>query len=329
MQVCRFNNWNWQACIFFGFKLILLSFLSPNLYAAPIQALASQSLLLDIAWASDHWVVVGERGHILLSYDQGHTWQPAKQVNTTVTLTAVHFNNEQGWAVGHDGIILHSQDGGLHWQLHYQLADNQTPLLDISFVANQGFAIGAYGLFLHSLDAGKTWQRPSLNINIDEFHFNHLNIHANNWLISGEAGFIYQSQDQGQTWQQQLIDEDGGSFFTAISPTADSTLVFGLQGRIYYQNKAKMTWKRLATPNSHSLFAAIQLQDQRLIAVGAAGSILISNIDYTQFTAIAYAQRQDLAAVAQNPDGSLLLVGEKGVQRFVLPTAFQSPKYEP
>ena len=37
--------------------------------------LAVKSLLLDGQVAGDHIVVVGERGHILLSEDQGRTWQ--------------------------------------------------------------------------------------------------------------------------------------------------------------------------------------------------------------------------------------------------------------
>ena len=33
-------------------------------------------------------------------------------------LTALHFANaQQGWAVGHEGVVLHTPDGGASWTL--------------------------------------------------------------------------------------------------------------------------------------------------------------------------------------------------------------------
>ena len=78
---------------------------------------ASRSMLLDIAVAGERLVAVGERGHILTSQDQGQNWTQA-EVPTSVMLTRVFFVDDKlGWAVGHDGNVLHSQDGGLIWAL--------------------------------------------------------------------------------------------------------------------------------------------------------------------------------------------------------------------
>jgi len=69
--------------------------------------LASRSLLLAIAPAGQRLVAVGERGHILLSDDQGQTWSQAESVPTRSLLTGVCFGNDgQGVAVGHDEVIL-------------------------------------------------------------------------------------------------------------------------------------------------------------------------------------------------------------------------------
>ena len=63
-----------------------------------IAPLAPRSLLLDAVKAGDRIVVVGERGHVLLSDDQGASWRQAK-VPTRATLTAVYFVDAQnGWA---------------------------------------------------------------------------------------------------------------------------------------------------------------------------------------------------------------------------------------
>lgn len=78
---------------------------------------AQFSLLLDIARAGHNVVAVGERGHILVSTDEGGSWQQV-QVPVSSMLTRVFFiDDRQGWAVGHDGNVLHSEDSGLSWSL--------------------------------------------------------------------------------------------------------------------------------------------------------------------------------------------------------------------
>src|SRR6187551_1324135 len=98
---------------------VSLAQLDPNDSAnrpAEIEPLASSSLLLDLAVAGTRIVAVGERGHVMLSDDQGATWRQAKSVPTRTMLTAVYFaDDEYGWAVGHDETILNTMDGGETW----------------------------------------------------------------------------------------------------------------------------------------------------------------------------------------------------------------------
>src|SRR5690606_1104372 len=51
----------------------------------------------------------------ITSDDQGQTWRQA-EVPVSVSLTAVHFaSSTLGWAVGHDGVVLKTEDGGQVW----------------------------------------------------------------------------------------------------------------------------------------------------------------------------------------------------------------------
>jgi photosystem II stability/assembly factor-like uncharacterized protein len=78
---------------------------------------AQHSMLLDVDKAGENLVAVGERGHILVSTDQGDSWKQV-QVPASVMLTRLTFIDElNGWAVGHDGNVLHSRDGGFTWAL--------------------------------------------------------------------------------------------------------------------------------------------------------------------------------------------------------------------
>src|SRR5215469_14097420 len=76
------------------------------------------TLILGVAHAGPRLVAVGARGMVLLSDDDGTSWRQAKTVPVRSTLTAVSFiDSKSGWAVGHDGAILATNDGGETWTL--------------------------------------------------------------------------------------------------------------------------------------------------------------------------------------------------------------------
>ena len=93
-----------------GLILFLTFCLIPNPALAinsQILPLAEKSLLLDGQVIGDRIIVVGERGHILLSEDHGVSWQQ-QEVPTRANLTSVFFiDPANGWAAGHDGRARH------------------------------------------------------------------------------------------------------------------------------------------------------------------------------------------------------------------------------
>ncbi|HXD82986.1 MAG TPA: YCF48-related protein, partial [Rudaea sp.] len=140
---------------------------------AEIMPLASQSLLLGLARTANGYVAVGGRGDILVSSD-GAQWKQA-EVPTRSTLTAVAAVDANIWAVGHDGVIVHSADGGDHWQLQrkdpWQAPAGDAPsdprqgapLLGVLFTdTKHGFAVGAYSLALRTDDGGEHWQQSTV-----------------------------------------------------------------------------------------------------------------------------------------------------------------------
>ena len=79
--------------------------------------LATRSLLLDGVTANGDVVVVGERGHVLISGDNGTTWEQP-DVPTRTTLTGVFFQDRNtGFAVSYYQEILRTKDGGKTWQV--------------------------------------------------------------------------------------------------------------------------------------------------------------------------------------------------------------------
>ena len=123
--------------------------------------LLKTSLLLDVNQAGDRLVAVGEWGHVILSDDKGKTWHQANSVPTRMTLTEVTFIDAQnGWAVGHDAVVLHTSDGGENWALQFADAEDEALLLSVWFEnKNHGIVVGQFGLMLETRDGGKNWER--------------------------------------------------------------------------------------------------------------------------------------------------------------------------
>ena len=111
--------------------------------SGPLGDTARRLLLLDGVHLGNRMVAVGDRGYIAYSEDQGASWQRAKSPPAPL-LTAVFFvDGRNGWAVGHDSVILSTQDAGATWTQQFSAASEQRPLLDVLFIdARNGIAIG-------------------------------------------------------------------------------------------------------------------------------------------------------------------------------------------
>lgn len=295
---------------------------------------ASQVLLLDVEQAGDRLVAVGSRGHIVYSDDMGDSWTQAPSP-TRQMLTAVDFvDASNGWAVGHDSLILRTRDGGENWEIQYrdptldESRDDQAggllerPLMDVWFRdANTGFAVGAYGLFLRTDDGGQNWEElPDLIDNEFGFHYNAMTAVKDTGLfLVGEMGTMYRSTDFGDTWETiQDLPYDGSLFGTAGTGRAGEVLIWGLRGNMYRSSDFGDTWDqiRLQTPDGDELQATLssgQLsEDGKLVVVGVGGVVVISEDNGRTFDVQVRSDRVALATAAILPTGNLLLLGQRG-----------------
>ena len=301
--------------------------------AAIESGLAATSLLLDGARAGLRLVVVGERGHILFSDDNGATWTQA-EVPVQAMLTAVRMHDEQtGWAVGHDAAILRTRDGGETWKLVHYAPPAQLPLLDVWFRdADNGFAVGAFGTFLVSVDGGDTWtcrngcwdedaategppllHAPDSDFE-DDFHLNTIvPAGPGRLFLAGEAGVLYRSDDNGQTWRA-LPSPYSGPWFGALSLGADTVLVAGLRGRLYRSDDAGENWTRVETGTTATLTDLIQVRPDLILITGMAGALLTSRDSGVSASYRSLPARQGVATALATDGGDVLLVGEFGVE---------------
>lgn len=311
---------------------VLVAFPAAAQRAAIESRLAVTSLLLDGAAAGSRLVVVGERGHILFSDDNGATWGQAR-VPVQVMLTAVRMLDAQtGWAVGHDAAILRTGDGGETWQLVHYAVQAQLPLLDIWFRdADNGFAVGAFGTFLASADGGETWTcrngcwdpddradgPPLLHAADSEFEDDfHLNTivpaGSGRLFLAGEAGVLYRSDDDGQTWLA-LPSPYSGSWFGALTLDKDTVLVAGLRGRLFRSEDAGENWTQIETGTTATLTDLIQVSPDLILITGLSGALLVSPDGGLSVSYRALPSRHGVATALARDGGGVVLVGEFGI----------------
>ncbi len=288
---------------------------------AEFMPLVEKSLLLDITRAGDaRLAVAGERGHVLLSDDNGVRWRQAN-VPTRATLTAIFFVDEtHGWAVGHDSVILSTEDGGENWKRLFFAPELEQPLLDLLFLdLKHGIAVGAYGLYLETLDGGETWEeRYFESLDDPDFGLPHINALARSrdgsLYMAGEAGLLARSTDLGKSWET-LDKPYDGSYFTLLVTRDGALIAAGLRGNIYRSTDRGDAWTNVPSGVQVTLNQCIQDPTGALILVGLSSVILTSANDGREFQLAQTDDRLSIAAAASVDARTLVLVGQDGVRR--------------
>jgi photosystem II stability/assembly factor-like uncharacterized protein len=258
--------------------------------------------------AGQRIVVVGDYGTVLIS-DDGKQFRQARSVPVQSMLTSVQFIDAlHGWAVGHDGVVLASSDGGESWSLLRRAEKLGEVLLSVRFLDDlHGFAVGQFGLALESRDGGHSWQPSSLVEALDDpgMHLNSVTSTASGKVLAvGESGVSVFSADRGQTWQRGDTGQ-GGSLWNVIALDDDSFVAAGLRGHLYHSVDG-VTWTRTETGIKESLTGLTQLADGRVLVVGFAGYVLTSVDDGRSFTVSERSDRAPLTAVVADTSSVIL-----------------------
>ena len=278
--------------------------------------LATKNLLLDATRAGQRLVAVGEYGHIVYSDDQGLTWTQAALVPTQATLTSVHFvDASTGYALGHDAVVLKTEDKGETWSLQYSDLKAESPLFGVAFKdARRGYAVGAFSYMLETTDGGKTWQQRALSPkSMDDFHLNGIfSDKRGNFYIPAEFGVIYKSTDGGKTFKPIQTPYEG-SFWGGLEMQDGAIMVYGMSGNAYVSKDAGATWRKLATNTDKSFHDAEIFSDGTIVMTGLNGIVAVSHDGGKTFKSASRADRKGHAALIEGADGEIFLFGETGI----------------
>lgn len=279
--------------------------------------LVARSLLLAATQSAQRAVVVGERGHVLLSESRSD-WRQARAVPTRSTLTAVTAVGDKLWAVGHDQVIIHSADGGETWTLQHaspwrpENADDpraSAPLLSVLFLdERRGFAVGAYGLLMRTEDGGRQWRRTDLvREGAGEDGAPESGSDAEEAAEGGVEEWLFTEEDLE-------LGEEEDPHLNAIVRTGDGSLFIAAErGAAFRSTDGGETWERISLPYEGSMFGAIGYEGRHVLVFGLRGHVFESFDLGDTWRPLETGTELSIMGGAPLPEGGAVLVGANGV----------------
>ncbi|MGW8462118.1 WD40/YVTN/BNR-like repeat-containing protein [Pseudomonas sp. CLCA07] len=308
---------------------------------------AISGMFTGLTSAGKRLVAVGQRGHIFYSDDNGVRWHQA-EVPVSSDLVAVQFPSPtQGWAVGHDGIVLHSDNRGETWKRqldgrqvgqimleHFQRQEGQQPneallaeaqrivdegadkpFLDVWFANDKtGYIVGAFNLIFRTEDGGQNWV-PLMDRTDNPGALNFYGIRAigDDLFIVGEQGLVLKLDPATQRFIN-IPTPYSGSYF-GITGKPGSVLVYGLRGNVYRSVDHGVNWDKVELGLSSSITASTITADGRIILISQAGHVLVSTDDGASFTQKPQDRLGPVAAAQAIVPGAVVVAGAQGLRQ--------------
>jgi photosystem II stability/assembly factor-like uncharacterized protein len=201
-------------------------------------------------------------------------------------LRAIQFvDRNEGWAVGDEGVVWHTIDGGQNWEL--QPTGVRASLRAIHFLdPYHGWIAGreelpddrgSVGCLLYTRDGGLKWQQCGQNIlpglNVVRFLDDKVGFAAGDGTDSFPSG-LFATRDGGRTWKP-VAGKRTPSWFAADFKDGAAGVLAGAWGTLApFQNDALGT-ADMDTVGGRGLRAVV-LDGSRAVAVGQGGAILLS-----------------------------------------------------
>lgn len=303
--------------------------------------------LLAIETAQDRLVVVGRRGHILTSDDNGQSWaqQPAPVASD---LVASHFLNAQlGWVVGHDGVVLKTEDGGESWEKvldgrqaaeltgdflrnqpelseeavfeyeRFEMEGSDKPFLTVHFTdAQHGVVLGAFNYAFRTEDGGDTWTPFSHRIdNPMGFHLYSAFEHQGVLYAVGEKGLLLRWDTETERLAA-LESPYEGSWFGGLS-LGDQILLYGLRGSVY-AGSPEAGWQAVKLGTEDSFNNAVAVSRDVALLVGQSGKVFRIERQGSGFTSEELSPGGMPLYDVELSGDALVLVGARGVRQLSL-----------
>ena len=236
-------------------------------------------------------------------------------------LLDIEATQNQIFAVGDRGYILHSSDQGESWVK----AESPTQQLLTALAQSPNgnlYAVGHESVILKSTDDGKTWVAQSLGDEQSEqsqpaeplldVHF----LDDQTGYAVGGFGYAYKTTDAGKNWQDityDLPNEEGFHLNKITSDEAGNIAIVGEAGLIMHSPDRGENWNLIDIPYEGTLFGGLITSNNKLIVYGLRGNAFVSDNFSGDWQKLNIEETSTFFGGAITEQGRLLLVGDNGV----------------
>jgi photosystem II stability/assembly factor-like uncharacterized protein len=296
---------------------------------ARMSARAPKAMLTALALAGQRAVAVGERGIILVrdgAAGSEGAWRQAK-VPVSVTLTDVMFADAaNGWAVGHDGVVLSTNDGGAQWSTRFDgNKANALMLADARAAVEKARAAGGAAgnplladaeNALGDIEAAAKFgpSRPLLGVWFRD---------AKSGYAVGAYGQAFRTTDGGTNWSSMgagLPNPEGLHYNAIAGGPGDMLAIAGEGGYVYRSLDGGAKWQRIETGYGGQLYG-VMFTGRSMLAYGFGGHVFRSADGGATWSETPAVTKKSLvggalqggAIVLAAQDGSLLRSDDDGV----------------
>lgn len=179
------------------------------------------------------------------------------------------------WAVGKDGKIIRSEDGGKTWARQVTGVHNNFQSI-AAWDANRAVVVANGGKGLITTDGGKAWEPVALPVS-DMGSGKVLRVRIDPqgraWAVS-EINVILRSADFGKTWERVTSVDDDVAWNDIAFNGAGTVCVVGEFGRLACSADDGVTWEARETNVAPSLMSVVFRDAQNGLAVGLSGTVL-------------------------------------------------------
>jgi len=261
--------------------------------------------LTALAFADDRvGVAVGHGGVILRTEDGGRNWARITDGRTTAEqilalvdkddpraveearrgiedgparpLLDVRFADvHRGLAVGADGRVLATGDGGASWTPLIDIvpAQDKRHLYSILRTDNEWYLAGEQGVLYRSDDDAHTFTK--LSSPYGGTYFGIVNGQGGNIVVFGLRGNAYLSSDRGVTWRRLSLPTQA-TLLGGLSLSDGSLLLFDEVGQVWCSRDGAGHFEATNASSGIPVVMAVQIAANRLVAVGPRGVNLLT-----------------------------------------------------
>lgn len=195
-------------------------------------------------------------------------------LNTNVTsdLIGIHFQDSlHGIAVGQNGTIIQTEDGGSNWKINNY--ENYSFIRGF-LVDSIAYAIADEGVVYKSWDYGRNWELlETFSRNLRGIYF----FTTEMGFICGSGGKVFKTEDGGENWEEQSTSTN--QFLREFHFFNNNTgFVCGDKGNLFKTENAGQTWESIATESDQNLWN-IHFPSDSVGFISGGNSTLLKTID--------------------------------------------------